>query len=103
MSGALDKLAYVAVPGKSKEHRLKLYALSTCGFCKKAMKYLEERGLEFEYVYLDQIDFGLKREAKKELKEKFDNLPVFPILTIDDTEAISGFVVQKWKDKLGTE
>ena len=103
MSGALGKIDYKTVPGTIKDRKLKLYALSTCAFCRKAMTYLEEQGYEFQYIYLDRIDFDLKREAKKELKSTYDNIPVFPILTIDDSDAISGFAEPKWAERLGIE
>jgi len=99
MSAALEAIEYNTVSGEHKEHKLRLYALSTCAFCKVAMTYLEEKGFEFQYVYLDQVDFDLKQE----LKETYDNIPVFPILTIDDKDAISGFVETKWATLLGIE
>jgi glutaredoxin-like protein NrdH len=103
MASALDQIEYETVPGSEKSRKLRLYSLSTCAFCKKAMSYLQENGVEFQFIHLDQIDFDLKREAKKELKGKYENIPVFPILTIDDNEALSGFVRQKWAEKLGIE
>lgn len=103
MSSALDKIDYKIVPGLNKDRNLKLYALSTCAFCKKAMTYLQEQGYEFQYIYLDEIDLDLKREAKKELKSTYENIPVFPILTIDDSDAISGFIAPKWAERLGIE
>jgi glutaredoxin-like protein NrdH len=103
MNDALEKIDYNTVPGDNKEHKLRLYALSTCAFCKKAMTYLEEKGYEFQYIYLDQIDFDLKRAAKQELKSTYDNIPVFPILTIDDSDAMSGFIEPKWTERLGVE
>jgi glutaredoxin len=101
MSNALDRVEFTEVPGASEPHRLTVYALSTCAFCKKSMRFLEEKGLSYRYVYLDQLDLDLKREVKGELKSKFDNLPVFPVLTIDETEALSGFTEEKWSERLG--
>jgi len=103
MSGALEQIEYEHVPGEKKDHKLRIFALSTCAFCKKAMNYLKDHGYEFQYIYLDQLDFDLKREAKQELKSRYENVPVFPILTVDDQDAISGFVEQKWADRLGIE
>jgi glutaredoxin len=103
MSDSLAKLDFTVVPGTRRQFQLKLYALSTCGFCRKAMNFLEAHDYHFEYTYLDQVDFDLKRDAKQELKKKYDHLPFFPILTIDDEEAISGFVEQRWVDRLGEE
>ena len=41
------------VPGENKGHKVTLYALSTCGWCKKTKKFLDELGVEYEYVYVD--------------------------------------------------
>ena len=103
MAGVLESLDYTAVPGTNHSHELKLYALSTCAFCRKAMKFLQDAGHEFHYIYLDMIDIELKREAKRELKEKYAHLPVFPILTIDGIDAMSGFAEEKWKTRLDTQ
>ena len=100
MSTAIEKIDFTEVPGSSEPHKLTVYALSTCAFCKRAMKFLEEKGLTFRYVYLDQLDFDLKREVKQELKSKFENLPVFPVLVVDDDEALSGFTEDKWSERL---
>lgn len=100
---ALEQIDYATVTGSKKDHQLRLYSLSTCAFCKQAMDFLKERDVEFQYIQLDQIDFDLKKDAKKELKSTYENIPVFPILTIDGADAISGFVKQKWIDRLGLE
>ena len=101
MSSVLDSIEFNDVPGTISAHSLRVFSLSTCAFCRKAQDYLKERGITFQYVYLDQLDFDLKREIKADLKARFDNIPVFPILVIDDEEAISGFVEEKWADRIG--
>ncbi|MFW5718113.1 MAG: glutaredoxin family protein [Spirochaetota bacterium] len=101
MSDAISKVDFHDVPGEREPHKLTVYALSTCAFCRRAMSFLEENGLSYRYVYLDQLDFDLKREVKQELKSKFENLPVFPVLVIDDEEAMSGFTQEKWSERLG--
>lgn len=101
MSSPIERVDFHKVSGSQEPHELTVYALSTCAFCKKAMRYLEEHGFSYRYVYLDQLDFDLKREVKQELKSKFENLPVFPVLTIDNDEALSGFAEDQWASKLG--
>jgi glutaredoxin-like protein NrdH len=101
MSSAIEKVEFIEVPGKAEPHKLTIYALSTCAYCRKAMRYLEEHGLTYRYIYLDQLDFDLKREVKQELKSRFLNIPVFPVLTIDGEDALSGFVQQKWAERIG--
>jgi hypothetical protein len=58
MKGVLEEIEYTTVPGINNDHKLRLYALSTCAFCKKAMMYLEEKGYGFQYIYLDQVEYG---------------------------------------------
>lgn len=91
---------FVKVDGGRTGHKLRLYALSTCGFCKRAIDFLSENDLDFEYIYLDKIDVEKKRSMKAALKEKYKNLPVFPVLTIDEERAISGFREDEYRAAL---
>ncbi|MFP4112821.1 MAG: glutaredoxin family protein [Spirochaetota bacterium] len=103
MSDTIDKVDFTEVPGSSERYELTVYALSTCAFCKRAMEFLTEHGVGYRYVFLDQLDFDLKRAVKQELKERYENLPVFPVLTIDGKEAISGFTEERWSERLGID
>lgn len=103
MERAIDQVDYEKVPGEKEPHKLTVFSLSTCAFCRKAQSFLKDHGLTYQYIYLDQIDFDLKREVKKELKSKFESVPVFPILLIDDDEVMSGFIEDKWASRLGIE
>lgn len=67
------------------------------------MDFLSQHGFEFSYVYLDNLEIETKRQVKASLKERFQKLPVFPILVIDDSQALSGFVEERWKEALGIE
>ncbi|AFG36469.1 glutaredoxin family protein [Spirochaeta africana] len=93
----------VAVEGDRSDKDLIVYALSTCAFCRKAMDFLSEHGFGYSYVYLDELELETKRSLKADLKARFKKLPVFPILVIDDDEALSGFVEARWKEALGIE
>ncbi len=41
------------VPGRNKKHRVLMYALSTCGWCKQAKRFLRDQSVEFEYIDVD--------------------------------------------------
>ena len=43
------------VKGKNKG-KIMLYALSTCVWCKKTKKFLDQLGVEYNYVYVDQLE-----------------------------------------------
>jgi glutaredoxin len=103
MAKMIEKLEFTEQPGSKGSHDLTLYALSTCGFCKKAINFLSEQDIAFRYIYLDKINPMVKRTVKSELKQQYESLPVFPILVIDNERAVSGFSEEKWKDILGIE
>jgi glutaredoxin len=96
-----DAVEFIREAGSRSEFNLKLYALSTCAFCKRAIEFLKAQDFEFEYIYLDKINIESKREIKSGLKEKYKNLPVFPVLTIKDERAISGFREAEYRAALG--
>ena len=45
---------------------LKFFGLSTCGFCKRAMSFLSDNGIQYDCVLVDEIDPELKKKAKEE-------------------------------------
>ncbi len=95
-----DAVEFIRETGLRGDLKLKLYALSTCAFCRRAIEFLKSHEFEFDYIYLDKIDVETKREIKANLKEKYKNLPVFPVLTIKDEEAISGFREEEYRKAL---
>jgi glutaredoxin len=66
-----------------------LYALSTCGWCRKTRNLLDELGVEYDYVYVDQLEGEPKREALDRVRAWNPNT-TFPTLVIDG-EALIGF------------
>ena len=97
----LDTLSYTDVPGEHKDHEITVYALSTCGFCKRAMGYLNSKGMAYRYVYMDQVPLATKNEAKKTLKERFKEDVAFPFAIIDGDKHLVGFIEPDWAKTLG--
>lgn len=97
----LEKLDYTAVPGAKADHEITVYALSTCGFCKRALAFLNARGLAYRYVYMDLVPLETKTEAKKELKERFKADVAFPFAVIDGDRHLVGFIEPDWVKTLG--
>jgi glutaredoxin len=77
------------VDGKDKG-KVILYALSTCGWCKKTKELLKELKVEFSYIYVDLLD-GEERSDTIEQVKKFNKQLSFPTLVIDDEKTIVGF------------
>lgn len=77
------------VAGKNKGH-IVLYALSTCPWCKKTKKLLDELGVEYYFCDVDLMKEEDKQEAL-ELIEKWNESRSFPTLVIGDKQCIVGF------------
>jgi glutaredoxin-like protein NrdH len=73
-----------------KAGRVMLYALSTCVWCGKTKKLLNEMGVEYDYTDVDLLG-GAEREAVMEAVKKYNPSLSFPTLVIDDKKAILGF------------
>ena len=97
----LDTLSYTDVPGEHSDHEITVYALSTCGFCKRALGYLNAKGMAYRYVYMDQVPLATKNEAKKTLKERFKEDVAFPFAIIDEDKHLVGFIEPDWAATLG--
>lgn len=96
----LEELSYTVKTGRS-EKAITIYALSTCGFCKRAMAFLDDQGFAYKYIYLDQIPLETKNEVKAVLKEKFKENVAFPFAVIDGTDHLVGFIQPDWVRTLG--
>ncbi|MFP4564181.1 MAG: ferredoxin-thioredoxin reductase catalytic domain-containing protein [Spirochaetia bacterium] len=96
----IDKISYEQEEGRDTGKKLTVYALSTCGFCKRALSYLRDNNIKFQYAYVDYLQDFQRKEVKKELKEEFGERPLFPFLVIDDTDYLIGFDEDEWQEKL---
>ncbi len=87
------------VNGRNKG-KIMLYALSTCGWCKKTKEYLKKIGVEYSFVYVDLLDGKDKDEAIKEVG-KWNPRRSFPTIVINDKISISGYKEDEIKKALG--
>jgi len=46
---------------------VKVYALTTCPYCKKTLRFFEEKGITPEVIFLDELDPDEKEMAMKEI------------------------------------
>jgi glutaredoxin-like protein NrdH len=69
--------------------RVMLYALSTCIHCKKTKELLNELGIAYDYLFVDQLSRAEMDEVIKEM-EQFNPRCSFPTLVINGTKTIVG-------------
>lgn len=86
------------VEGKNKG-KIMLYALSTCVWCKKTKKLLEDLGVQYSYIFVDKLEGKERDEVVSELK-KYNKRGSFPTIVIDDDKIIVGFKENEIKKSL---
>ncbi|HOF90047.1 MAG TPA: glutaredoxin family protein, partial [Armatimonadota bacterium] len=62
--------------------KIRLYTLSTCGWCRKAKNLLNELHLAYEYVDVDLLDEPTKAEVRAEVAG-WNARCSFPTMIID--------------------
>jgi glutaredoxin-like protein NrdH len=87
------------VAGK-KKGKVMLYALSTCGWCKKTKALLNELGIDYDYSDVDLLKGEEQNAALKEIR-KFNPQCSFPTLVINHQKCIVGFKEDDIRDALG--
>jgi len=78
---------------------IRLFALSTCIWCKKTKEFLSSTGVAFDFIYVDLLKGAERSEAIAEVKKYNPNLS-FPTLVIGD-KCIVGLKEKEIKEALG--
>jgi glutaredoxin len=88
----------VHVEGQKKGD-IMLYALSTCGWCKKTKKFLKSLGVEYRYVDFDLLDQDEKKKIDAEVNRWNPNRN-FPMTVINNNKCIVGYQEDAIKEAL---
>ncbi len=91
-------MALTRVPGKKKSEVV-LYALSTCAWCHKTKKLLDDLGVEYSFEYVDQLQ-GQERQEAVEQVSRWNPGRTFPTLVIDNQKTIVGYKENEIKEAL---
>jgi glutaredoxin-like protein NrdH len=93
-------MEFSKVDGKKKEHKVILFALSTCVWCKLTKQFLKDSEVEYEFVDVDLLDDEEKSKVHEVIISKGAELS-YPTTIVDDTTVITGFRKDKFKEALG--
>jgi glutaredoxin len=88
------------VPGSPNSHKVRLFALSTCGWCRKTKQLLEDLGVEYDRIDVDLLEGEEREEAVAEVK-KWNAAATFPTIVVDGEDAIVGYEAEAIKGTLG--
>jgi len=94
-----EKMDTVKVTGKNNKHKVLMYALSTCAWCKLTKQFLKDNHVEYEYVDVDLCNQKDKEKIKNDILNRGGNLS-YPTVIIDDKILITGFLKDKLKGAL---
>jgi len=78
---------------------IKIYALSTCPWCKKTKALLDSLGIEYSFEDVDLLS-GDEREKTIETVKKWNPNLSFPVMVIDGSRCIIGFKEIEIKEAL---
>lgn len=78
--------------------QVKLYALSTCPYCRMTRRYLDESGVDYELVEVDQLEGKEKDDSVAEVRS-ISGGASFPVVVIGE-EVIVGFNKARIKELL---
>jgi glutaredoxin-like protein NrdH len=87
------------VEGKKRGH-IMLYALSTCVWCRKTKRMLDELGVDYHFIYVDLAPPEEKEEIKKIIL-KWNPRGSYPTIVIDDKQSVVGYDPEKIKEVIG--
>jgi glutaredoxin-like protein NrdH len=76
-----------------------IYALSTCGWCRKTKGLLNDLGIEYSYTDVDQLQ-GDERDKVMETIRKWNPSCSFPTVVINDSKCIVGFKEDEIRNSL---
>lgn len=96
-----EAYTWTRVEGKNRDRHVRVYTLSTCGWCRKMKRLLQSMDVEYEFVDIDLLEGRAKEAAREDLK-KVNPAGSCPTLVVDrGEESIIGFQEDRVREALG--
>ena|SRR5208337_1183105 len=93
------RMEKIRVSGKNKTHKVLMYAISTCAWCKMTKQFLKDNDIEYEYVDVDLASDEDHEKIRKEIT-RLGASPSYPTIIVDEKTVITGFRKDKIKEAL---
>ncbi len=78
---------------------VKVFALSTCPWCKMVKQFLDEKGVKYDVLDVDKLSGDEQKQAVSEV-EKLTGKRSFPVTVIDD-KVVQGYKPEDILEALG--
>jgi glutaredoxin-like protein NrdH len=79
--------------------KVMLYALSTCVWCKRTKRLLNELGVEYYFIDVDLLGKKAKDKVVEEVK-KYNPVATFPTTVINEKKVIRGYKPEEIRKEL---
>ena len=93
----VEKYASEVDGGNGAEENILVITLSTCMWCKKCKRFLDEKGVKYKYIDVDKIDPSDKIKILEHLKDQ-DRIS-YPFLVCESGHVV-GYDPNKYKELL---
>ncbi len=80
-------------------HRVHLYALSTCGWCRKTKQFFEDHRVDYTFDDVDLLG-DAERDVAEERVQQLNPWGSYPTVVVDDSEVVLGFDEDRLKQLL---
>lgn len=78
---------------------IKVWALSTCPYCRMTRKWLDDQGVNYDVVEVDKLEGQERTDTLEEVRDLTGGAS-FPVIKVGD-EVIVGFNKQRLQEVLG--
>jgi glutaredoxin len=95
----VERMKVVKVSGRKNKHKVFVYALSTCAWCKLTKQFLKDNEIEYEYVDVDLCSEEDREKIRRDILKRKGELS-YPATIIDDKILVHGFRKDKLKEAL---
>lgn len=96
----LEGIPFTVIEGKATREPLTLFALSTCGFCRRALTFLDEQGYAYRFVHMDKLSREQQDVIRAYVKTTYKVAVSFPFLCMGDRDFLTGFIKASWEKEL---
>jgi glutaredoxin-like protein NrdH len=88
------------VPGKNNKHKVLMYAISTCGWCRRAKRTLNDMDVEYEYIDIDLSSNEDKEKVREDITRR-GGRPLYPTIIINDKILLTNPTEKELREALG--
>lgn len=96
----IEQLAKTVDGANASEDDILIFTLSTCQWCKKCKRFLDDNNMKYRYIDVDLIDYSDKAILLDYLRENYDSRVSYPFLICKKGHVV-GYDPNRYVEMLG--